>query len=159
MLRSSFQNVARWSETDDVLSDVSVRILNKAKADGFVSREHFFRYASKSIHWALLDLARRNAAPSSFAANHDSLAGKQPELYDVLSPTTTNKPDELVSWVEFHEQVNQLPDQLKEVFHLLWYGGMTQKDAAEALGLTTKTFRLRWQKARLRLRDVAVILD
>ena len=37
------------------------------------------------------------------------------------------------------------------MFDLLWYQGLTQAEAAQALGVPERTLRRRWQAIRLRL--------
>jgi DNA-directed RNA polymerase specialized sigma24 family protein len=49
---------------------------------------------------------------------------------------------------EFHRIVEGLPG---EVFELLWYHGLTQKEAAELLGVSEWTLKRRWQEARIAL--------
>jgi RNA polymerase sigma-70 factor (ECF subfamily) len=52
-------------------------------------------------------------------------------------------------WTEFHEAAARLPDELRAVFDLLWYQGLTQAEAAALLGVAVPTVKLRWMKARL----------
>ncbi len=66
-------------------------------------------------------------------------------------PTASGEPTTLLEWSEFHEWVDSLPDDEREVFDLLWYQQLTQEQAAEVLGVTTRTIRRRWQDARLKL--------
>ena len=44
-----------------------------------------------------------------------------------------------------------MPEEEQEVFNLLWYEQLTHEQAAEVLGVTTRTVRRRWQDARYRL--------
>ena len=53
----------------------------------------------------------------------------------------------------FHEAVERLPAEERDVFGLLWYQGMTHAQAAEVLGVATKTVQRRWASARLLLQD------
>jgi RNA polymerase sigma-70 factor (ECF subfamily) len=53
----------------------------------------------------------------------------------------------------FHEAVERMPVEEREVFDLLWYQGMTHGQAAKALGVATKTVQRRWASARLLLQD------
>ena len=53
----------------------------------------------------------------------------------------------------FHEAVERLPAEERELFGLLWYQGMTHAQAAEALGVATKTVQRRWASARLFLEE------
>jgi len=61
------------------------------------------------------------------------------------------EPSNLLQWSEFHQQVEALADQQREVFNLLWYGGLSQEEAVATLGISERTLRRRWQQARLRL--------
>ena len=56
-----------------------------------------------------------------------------------------------MEWTEFHEQIEALPEEEREVFNLVWYQQLTHEQAAEVLGVTTRTVRRRWQDARYRL--------
>ena len=40
------------------------------------------------------------------------------------------QPIHLADWTEFHEQVDALTDEHREVFNLLWYQDLTQAEAA-----------------------------
>jgi RNA polymerase sigma-70 factor (ECF subfamily) len=61
-----------------------------------------------------------------------------------------------MEWTEFHEHIGMLPDEEQEVFNLLWYEQLTHEQAAEVLGVTTRTIRRRWQDARYRLYKVRI---
>ncbi len=56
-----------------------------------------------------------------------------------------------MAWTEFHEHVERLGAEEREVFDLLWYQEFTQEDAAALLGLSVKTVSRRWREARLHL--------
>lgn len=56
-------------------------------------------------------------------------------------------------WSEFHETVNNLPDEQKEVVNLLFYEGMSQEEAAIVLGVSLRTLKRRWQEAKLALHE------
>ena len=40
----------------------------------------------------------------------------------------------LIEWTNFHDQVDNLPEEQRKVFDLLWYKGLTQPEAADVLG-------------------------
>jgi RNA polymerase sigma-70 factor (ECF subfamily) len=63
----------------------------------------------------------------------------------------TDDPGRLSAWTEFHRQVEQLPEEEREVFSLIWYQGLTQGEAGELLGVSQKTINRRWMAARVRL--------
>jgi RNA polymerase sigma-70 factor (ECF subfamily) len=80
----------------------------------------------------------------------DSSAGEK-ELADRGDLST--EPSRLAAWAEFHEQIDALPEEEREVFDLLWYQGLNQAEAAELLGVSERTIKRRWQAARLRLHE------
>jgi RNA polymerase sigma-70 factor (ECF subfamily) len=66
----------------------------------------------------------------------------------------TGEPTSLAEWTDFHEKVDHLPEAEREVFHLLWYEGLQQDDAARILGVTTRTIKNRWRSAKLLLQEM-----
>ena len=144
MLRG-FRRVRRWAETDDVLQNSLLR-LHRALAE--VQPEtprQFYALAAQQIRRELLDLARQHYGPEGIGANHDTDSGVAAEKK--VAPA--DEPHDLEGWTRFHEQVEKLTDDQREVFDLLWYEGLTQPEAATVLGVSLKTVKRRWQDARL----------
>jgi len=52
------------------------------------------------------------------------------------------------------DAISRLPKSQRDVYELVYYGGMTHADVAEALGLTLAAVKLRVQRATESLRDV-----
>ena len=50
-------------------------------------------------------------------------------------------------WEQFHAAVERLPAEQREVFKLIWYLGLDQRGAADALGLSVRTLARRWAEA------------
>ena len=50
--------------------------------------------------------------------------------------------------------MDKLPDEQRDVVGLLWYGGLSQPEAAEVLGISLATVKRRWQAARMALYEV-----
>ena len=64
-----------------------------------------------------------------------------------------SEPEDLSAWSLFHEQVERLPDELRETFNLLYYEDLSQEESANVLGVSVSTVKRRWQEARVRLHD------
>lgn len=144
MLRG-YPLVRRWEQTDDVLQNSMMR-LYRALADVTPeSLRHFYSLAGVQIRRELLDLAKHHAR---FDGQADQRMPMKDEADDSEDPCN------LAEWTEFHEQVEALPDDEREVFNLLWYGELTQAEAAQILGIAVRTVIRRWQAARVRLYKV-----
>jgi len=61
------------------------------------------------------------------------------------------KPSTLLEWAHFHDAIEKLPQEERETLDLIYYGGLSQEEAAEMLGVSTRTIKRRWRLARILL--------
>jgi RNA polymerase sigma-70 factor (ECF subfamily) len=116
------------------------------------SVKHFLNLAALHIRRELIDLARHHNGPQGHGSHHDT--GKdQIESPILAAPQTTLNPSKLAQWSEFHEKVEALPSEEREIFNLLWYHDLPQSEAATLLNLSERTLQRRWQSARLKIFD------
>ena len=113
---------------------------------------HFDNLAAAQIRRELIDLARRHRGPEGIGANHHTDAADPGERLANLADGPGG-PETLDEWTTFHEAVERLPEEERQVVGLLWYRGLTHAQAAEAMGVATKTVQRRWASARLMIRD------
>lgn len=148
-----FARVKRWELTDDVLQNALLRLWTALGQVTPRSAHEFYTLAALQIRRELIDLARRYYGPKGIGANQAS--GVQGDPSASTPPAdradSTLEPSRLAIWSEFHERVDTLPREEREVFDLLWYQGLTQPDAAAVLGISEATLRRRWLAARQRL--------
>ena len=151
MLRS-FPRLRRWEQTDDVFQTAALRLhrsLSEVKPE---SVRQFFGLAATQIRRTLIDLARHHFGPEGQAAKHETGASNA-----VAAPT--DSPESIEAWASFHQQVAQLPRDEREVFELLWYSGITQREAALLLDISERTVLRRYCRARLQLKDALPRID
>lgn len=152
MLRG-YPKVRRWEETDDVFVEAVTRLHRALESVQPESPRHFYNLAAMQIRRTLVDLARRYCGPEGLGSRHDTIGpiadDGMPPKYD--KEDLSGEPAGLMEWTEFHEQVEALPEEERQVVDLLWYDQLTHEQAAEVLGVTTRTVRRRWQDARYRL--------
>ena len=148
MLRG-YPSVKRWSETDDVLQNAMLRLHRSLWEVQPESPRQFYGLAATQIRRELIDLARHFQGPEGIGANHHTDDG------DIISvkPNDGVEPENLESWTGFHEAVETLPEDQRDVVSLLWYEDMSQPEAADVLGISLATLKRRWQAARLALFD------
>lgn len=151
----SFPVVKRWEETDDVFQRSTLRLWKSLEHVQPTDSRHFFNLAATQVRRELIELARSFRGPLGLDQNQESVAseavnqqvqhGVQDETYDVTR---------LASWSAFHEKVVELPDDEQEVFALIWYQGLAQRDVATLLGASQKTISRRWLAASCQIAEL-----
>ncbi len=79
-------------------------------------------------------------------------------VFDPAAPESDD-PAYLAEWVEFHERVSDLPDAERATVELRFYAGASNKEAAEALGVTEKQASRLWLSACEKIADHLPRLD
>jgi RNA polymerase sigma factor (sigma-70 family) len=152
MLRD-YPGVHRWEETDDIMQGASLRLCRALAEVTPQTPRDFFRLAAAQVRRELIDLARRFAGPYGLGTRHESHDPAHGSDLIGYAPDDSRDPAELAEWSAFHQQAESLPDPLRSVFDLIYYQGLSQDEAAEALGTSVRTVKRQWQKARLALHD------
>jgi RNA polymerase sigma-70 factor (ECF subfamily) len=150
-----YPKVKRWSETDDVLQNAMIRLHRSLAEITPDTPRQFYGLAAMQIRRELIDLARHHFGSHGVGANHHTDGGEAA----ISSTAKQIEPESLESWSRFHEAVEQLAEEQREVVSLLWYEGLTQPQAAELLDLSLATVKRRWQAARMMLFDRLKDLD
>lgn len=143
-----FPRLRRWADAGDVVQNARLRLLRALEVVCPDSERAFFALAAEQIRRELLDLARHYFGPQGVGAHRD----RRP-----LDPTTPEPSEDdalgMEEWQAFQQQVALLPAEEREVVHRIFYGGQTQAEAAEVIGVSVRTVKRRWQAALRKLRD------
>ena len=156
MLRLS-ADVRRWEQTDDVFQNAMMRLYRSLDQVELQDARHFFHVAAMQIRRELIDLARRYQGPHGMGRNLrlQPVQKDQTGMAGAFEPQEqTYDPADLATWLEFHQRVETLPEEERDVFQLIWYGGLSAEEVAQSLQVSARTVRRRWQAARLALHDV-----
>jgi RNA polymerase sigma factor (sigma-70 family) len=151
---SRFPNVHACTETVDVLQGSLLRLLNALRQIKPESTRHFFNLAAVQVRRELLDLARhfdRSAFARPGPAGDDSDGADQSPVDAAQAATPDN---DLDMWCRFHEAVDSLPSEEREVVGLVFYQGWTQVQIAKLFEVDERTIRRRWQSACVRLNQL-----
>jgi RNA polymerase sigma-70 factor (ECF subfamily) len=152
-----FSRVKRWEQTDDVLQNSMMRLYRSLQDVQPASAVEFYRLAALNIRRELLDLAKHYYGPRGLGANYASVDKGNDQSNSAMpleQPVSDDDAGRLAAWSAFHEQVEKLPADEKEVFDLLWYQELTQAEVATLLNVSERTIKRRWAAARLRLHEV-----
>jgi len=157
VMLKDYARLRRWEETGDVLQNALVRLYRALLTITPPTLRDFYRLATLQIRRELLDLARHYFSPKGAANRHHSNAN-DPNSSHPSTPAydradVSQEPAQLLAWTEFHQQVEALPEEEREIFDLVWYQGLTPAAAAEVLNVCPRTVKRRWQAACLRLHD------
>jgi RNA polymerase sigma factor (TIGR02999 family) len=108
-------------------------------------RAHFFAYTASAMRSIIVDIARakateRHGGHAVHELLDDELVGGDPAAEEQI--------------LQVHEaltQISNLDERLVQIVEMRYFGGMTDLEIASALGITDRTVRRDWQKARLLL--------
>lgn len=146
----NYPGIRRWEQTDDVFQNSMIRLHRALIQVRIESTRHFFNLAALQIRRELIDAARRYFGPEGLGKNHHTDSQPSDDQGGTLH-NKANEPDDISTWTEFHVQVDHLPPEELEVVNLLFYEGLSQEEAANVLGISTRTLKRRWQSAKLKL--------
>jgi RNA polymerase sigma factor (TIGR02999 family) len=104
-------------------------------------RRHFIGIAARSMRQILVERARARGALKRWGALdrvslHESLAG------------AANVPDMLPALDEALERLEKLDPEQARIVELRFFAGLTNEEAADALGISVATLKRRWNLAR-----------
>jgi RNA polymerase sigma factor (TIGR02999 family) len=108
-------------------------------------RTHFLAYASRVMRSIVIDSVRKRlAARRGGGEMHVTLATDIPDA-------TTFGERELLRVDEMLQELEKLDSRLVQVVEMRYFAGLTEEEIGAALGVTARTIRRDWEKARLLL--------
>jgi RNA polymerase sigma factor (sigma-70 family) len=150
MLRT-FPTVQRWDETDDIVQNAAMRLYRALSQITPRDPRGLIGLAAVQVRRELLDLARRHTGPESYGANHETnvqrIDGREMPKID-LAADFAEPADRLDRWTRLHEAAETLPDEEREIFHLVWYMGLKQEEIASLRSCSVRTVKRRWESAK-----------
>lgn len=131
-------------DTTSLLHESYLKLIG-ANALPVADRHHFFAYAARVMRSVIVDFARARAAERRGGdADHVVLDTTLSDL--VAGPET-----DVLRVHEALEILAQADERLAQVVELRYFGGLSEREIADVLGLSERTVRRSWEKARLLL--------
>jgi RNA polymerase sigma factor (TIGR02999 family) len=107
-------------------------------------RHHFFAYAAKTMRNVIIDAAREHHAERhGGGVEHVTFDGD-----DGVQVPDTHASDELLRVNDALLELETLDPELVQVVEMRYFGGYSEQEIAEMQGVTERTVRRRWDKAR-----------
>jgi RNA polymerase sigma factor (sigma-70 family) len=143
-------------DSSDLLQETQLRLWQTLQSMTPESPRHFLNLAASIMRQELIDLLRRADVRRHRSLSPDSQGDDTGQVHGELTAlgTNTGDPARMALWSEFHERVEKLPPELKEVFSLIWYQDLSKADAAEVMGVSVRTVYRYWIEAMDRLNGV-----
>jgi RNA polymerase sigma factor (TIGR02999 family) len=126
--------------TTDLVHEAYLRLVDQRRVD-WADRAHFFGVAAQAMRRILVDHARRHQAAKR--------GGKRERVtLDEELAVADQRADVLVALDEALTRLSAVDERLAKVVELRFFGGLTETETAEVLGVTDRTVRRDWVKAK-----------
>jgi len=130
--------------TTELVHEAFLRLLS-GSTPALESRSHFYSIAARIMRQVLTDWARR-----SLSAKRG--AGQKAVSLDAVA-ASSNDPlfGDLIALDDALEALSAMDERKAIIVEMRYFGGMTESEIATVLGVTDRTVRRDWEKARLLL--------
>lgn len=127
--------------TTELVHETYLKMVPQVPAE-WEDRAHFFGVAARAMRQVLVDHARKkNAQKRGGTWQRITLTG-QHLAFEL-------RIDELLALDQALDKLDALNERLRKVVELRFFGGMTEKEVAEVLDVSTRTVQRDWTKAKL----------
>jgi len=122
--------------TTAVVSELYLRLLQSGSVE-VASRRHFFALSALAMRQILTDHARRAVLKPEARENND------------LDGLVLDNPQALIETDDLLRRLESFDARLAQVVTCRYFGGFSDLETAEILGITDRTVRRDWDKARI----------
>lgn len=132
--------------TTGLVHEAYLKLAEQARVS-WRDKAHFYALSALAMRHVLVDRAKARYAVKRGGARH------QVTLDEAVIPAD----DQAELLLMIHDAIDRLAavePRLAQVVDCRFFGGMSEEEIAEALGLTTRTVQRDWAKARMLLRRV-----
>ncbi len=147
MTRTTFRRysrVGRFVEPEDVVQNTLLRLFAALRQIRPASMRDFYALVNTLIRRELIDLTRRYFGPQGSGTRVAARPLGEGDA-DQLPPGVSPEAD-IDQLTAFHETLEKLPVEEREVIGLAYYHGWPQTQIAELFGVSTRTVQ-RWHEA------------
>ena len=132
-------------DTGALVHEAYVRLVDERRAD-WQDRRHFYAVAAMAMRQIVIDHARRRSRTKR--GGGEAATG----LDDVADPVARDAEELLDLDRALHALEVEHPRAVR-VVECRYFGGLSEQETADALGMSVRTVQREWLKARARLRS------
>ena len=126
--------------TTALVHEAYLKLVDQTRVQ-WADRSHFFAVATQAMRRILVDYARR------FRAEKRGGDRERVDLSDALL-VAEDRADTLVALDDALVDLSKVDERLTRVVECRFFGGLTEEETAEVLGVTVRTVRRDWAKAK-----------
>ena len=138
--------------TTALVHEAYLRLVDQRRAQ-WADRAHFFAVAAHAMRRVLVDHARRHRAMRRGGAHRQGVSLDALEGVDVAALAVDDRADVLLALDDALDRLAAHDPRQARVVECRFFGGLTEAETAEALGVTPRTVARDWVKARILLRN------
>jgi RNA polymerase sigma factor (TIGR02999 family) len=127
-------------DTTGLVHEAYLKLVDQTRVQ-YTDRSHFFAVASNAMRRILVDHAR------SYRTDKRGASPRRVSLTDAML-VAEERADTLVAVDEALAELAQVDARLSRVVECRFFGGLTEEETAEVLGVTARTVRRDWTKAK-----------
>ncbi|MFO0943362.1 MAG: sigma-70 family RNA polymerase sigma factor [Pirellulales bacterium] len=152
ILTQSFPAIRQQHDLDSVVNELWIRMQQAMSSVNPPTLEDYFKFAAHKVRQILLDLIAREERAMLNRHHRANASNDSRNLQSVEVECLTDDPVRLSAWTQFHQQVNQLPEEERRVFELHYYLDLTQAEIAGVLSMQPRQVSRLWVSALEQLR-------
>jgi RNA polymerase sigma factor (TIGR02999 family) len=123
-----------------LVHEAYLRLVDQTRVN-WQNRSHFFGVASQACRRVLVDHARQRLAQKRGG-------GAAPVTLNEQLALTEDRTDEILAVNRALERLATVDERLCRLVEYRYFGGLSEEETAEVLGLSTRTVRRDWAKAK-----------
>lgn len=128
-------------DTTSLVHETYLRFLNARELD-FADRNRFFAYAASVMHAVIVDEVRKRRS------DRRGGAAEHVEIDTDVADRMSRDEEQVLRVHEALADLSSLDERLAHVVEMRYFAGLTEDEIAGALGITERTVRRDWDKAR-----------
>jgi RNA polymerase sigma factor (TIGR02999 family) len=126
--------------TTGLVHEAYLRLVDQARLE-YRDRGHFYGIAARAMRHILVDYARRHRAAKRGGA-------QKMIVLDEALLGVEDRAEALLALDEALKELETLDPRLGQVVQCRFFGGLTEEETGEVLGVTARTVRRDWLKAK-----------
>jgi RNA polymerase sigma factor (sigma-70 family) len=141
IFQQDFPGLRGRHDLESVVSETWLRLIRSLETIELKTVDDFYGLVFVKVRQVLLDMARREKRAAVPIGNSQD-EREEARVFDCAD--TTHDPARLALLSEFHDQVRKLDDDKRQVFELTYYGGLTQIEIAQLMGIHRRKVSRLW---------------